>query len=437
MIFNYVAHPRRSGALVGVKAALARLSSTIDASFITVQKRKKGNTQPGVVVHGLKKLQTAVRRDCMQGDIGGAWRTWQKIQRLGAMPQPATFDMLLPALLRDSAFDKALDVVRVGAASKPQSLISPTILGQGLQQLPQFGNADDAYTFIDEAATAAFAATPEPELGDFFRRQCMGIALEFLEEASGALAAIGEIQRKGDRQPPNSSALERMGKAKTGIRLSAGARKGEVLCNVRIDYGRGRDEERGVQSGDIVGLMLMSQHQRFLSLSPQRQASGSMREESLVGDVCAVLHHHGGACAPSTLRTEVYQMNTHNMSAMRAAGGAKQLCLKHPEQLSFDPGVDTGSGLDEGTIGLCAVRANVGGATVGGASAGGASAGGASAGASRVGFSGQIRALGQLMVECVVVNTTPLVVKPLLTRDVDIMLAEAARNKGVSSLQVK
>jgi hypothetical protein len=215
-----------------------------------------------------KKLETAVRRDCEQGNLDNAWRSWQQIQQWGMQPQPATFDMMLPALIRESAFDRAMDVVRVDAGSNSQSLISPTILGRHLLHLPQYASADGAYNFIDEATTVAFAATPEPQLGEFFRRQCLGIALEFIEEASSALAAVGEIQREGDRQRPNSSALERMGKAKTGIRLSPGVKKGELMCNSPAtsgSYGGSNDFVRGLQSGDTVGLMLMSQHQHFIT----------------------------------------------------------------------------------------------------------------------------------------------------------------------------
>jgi hypothetical protein len=74
----------------------------------------------------------------------------------------------------------------------------------------------------------------------------------------------------------------------------------------------------------------------------QPSDSANLAVEALVRDVCTVLNQSGGSSSSSKLCTKVYQMKAQNRAVMKAAGGAKQLCLQFPNQLLFNP---AGAGL--------------------------------------------------------------------------------------------
>jgi hypothetical protein len=74
----------------------------------------------------------------------------------------------------------------------------------------------------------------------------------------------------------------------------------------------------------------------------QPSDSANLAVEALVHDVCTVLNQSGGSSSSSKVCTKVYQMKAQNRAVMKAAGGAKQLCLQFPNQLLFNP---AGAGL--------------------------------------------------------------------------------------------
>ena len=179
---------------------------------------------------GRSASEDAIRKACQKGDVDAILSSELLAQALQHECSHETAGLVLTLLVSHARLAEAARLLRGGVVVSFHALV------QALLALPQLHRVEAAVALeFVEAAVAGRSS--------FAARQISSVLVEFISEAN---AAVDQMQS----QP--LATLVRQGRAAV-VRLSAGQKQGEVLCE-RDEASRGSEARRGIQAGDCVAV---------------------------------------------------------------------------------------------------------------------------------------------------------------------------------------
>ena len=179
---------------------------------------------------GRSASEDAIRKACQKGDVNAILSSELLAQALQQECSEETAALVLTLLVSHARLGEAARLLRDGVTISLHNVV------QALLSLPQLQR-------VEAAAALEFVEAAVAGRSSFAVRQLSSVLLEFISEANGA---VDQMQS----QPLAS--LVRQGRAAV-VRLSAGQKQGEVLCE-RDEASRNSEARRGIQGGDCVAV---------------------------------------------------------------------------------------------------------------------------------------------------------------------------------------